>query len=40
MNLILTSGKVRESARIAGMDVKNFSEKLQRYGIKAEDYKR
>jgi Nif-specific regulatory protein len=38
--LTQTGGKVRESARIAGMDVKNFSEKLQRYGIKAEDYKR
>jgi len=38
--LAQTGGKVRESARIAGMDVKNFSEKLQRYGIKAEDYKR
>jgi len=38
--LTLTGGKVRESARMAGMDVKNFSEKLQRYGIKAEEYKR
>lgn len=38
--LTQTGGKLRESARIAGMDVKNFSEKLQRYGIKAEDYKR
>jgi len=38
--LTQTGGKVRESARIAGMDVKNFSEKLQRYGIKAEDYKK
>jgi hypothetical protein len=38
--LILTSGKVRGSARIAGMDAKNFSEKLQRYGINAEDYKK
>jgi Nif-specific regulatory protein len=38
--LTLTGGKVRESARVAGMDVKNFSEKLQRYGIKAEDYKK
>jgi transcriptional regulator with GAF, ATPase, and Fis domain len=36
LSRILTQrgGKVRESARIAGMDVKNFSEKLQRYGIK------
>ena len=38
--LTQTGGKVRESARLAGMDVKNFSEKLQRYGIKGEDYKR
>jgi len=38
--LTQTGGRLRESARIAGMDVKNFSEKLQRYGIKAEDYKR
>jgi len=38
--LTQTGGKVRESARMAGMDVKNFSEKLLRYGIKAEDYKR
>ncbi|MDZ7361777.1 MAG: sigma 54-interacting transcriptional regulator [candidate division KSB1 bacterium] len=38
--LTQTGGKVRESARIAGMDVKNFSEKLQRYGMKAEEYKR
>ena len=38
--LTQTGGKVRESARMARMDVKNFSEKLQRYGIKAEDYKR
>jgi len=38
--LTQTGGKVRESARMAGMDVKNFSEKLQRYGIKAEDYKK
>lgn len=37
--LTQTSGKVRESARIAGMDVKNFSEKLQRYAIKADDYR-
>lgn len=38
MNLIPTGGKMREPARI--MDVKNFSEKLQRYGIKAEEYRR
>jgi Nif-specific regulatory protein len=38
--LTQTGGKVRESARLAGMDVKNFSEKLHRHGIKAEDYKR
>jgi Nif-specific regulatory protein len=38
--LTLTGGKVRESARVAGMDVKNLSEKLQKYGIKAEDYKK
>ena len=38
--LTLTGGRVRESARVAGMDVKNFSEKLQKYGIKAEDYKK
>jgi Nif-specific regulatory protein len=38
--LTQTGGKVRESARIAGMDAKNFSEKLQRYGIKAVDYKK
>jgi len=35
--LTQTGGKVCASA---GMEVKNFSEKLQRYGIKAEDYKR
>jgi DNA-binding NtrC family response regulator len=38
--LTQTGGKVRESARIAGMDVKNFSEKLLRHCIKAEDYKK
>jgi transcriptional regulator with GAF, ATPase, and Fis domain len=37
--LTQTRGKVRESARIAGMDVSNFSDKLKRYGIKTEDYK-
>ncbi len=28
-----------QSARVAEVDVKIFSEKLQRFGIKAEDYK-
>lgn len=37
--LTSTGGKLRESARIAGMDVKNFSEKLKRYGIDASEYK-
>ncbi|MBN1480629.1 GAF domain-containing protein [candidate division KSB1 bacterium] len=32
-------GKIRESARTAGMDVKNFSEKLRRYGINYKDFK-
>ena len=38
--LTLTGGKLRESARVAGMHVPNFSEKLKRYDIKAEDYKK
>ena len=37
--LTLTSGKVREGARTAGMNEKNFSEKLKKYGIKSNDYK-
>lgn len=37
--LTLTGGKVRQSAREAGMDVKNFSEKMQKYGLKADDFK-
>lgn len=37
--LTLTGGKVRQSAREAGMDVKNFSEKMQKYGLKAEQFK-
>ena len=38
--LVQTGGGVRKSARVAGMDVKHFSEKLREYGIKAEDYKK
>ena len=38
--LILTGGKIRESARVAGMDVKNFSEKLKKYGIKSKEFKK
>ncbi|MFQ5639746.1 MAG: sigma 54-interacting transcriptional regulator [bacterium] len=38
--LTKTAGKVRESARVAGMDVKNFSEKLSKYGIKAGAFRR
>ncbi len=37
--LTLTGGKIRESARFSGMDPKNFSEKLKRHGIDAEQYK-
>ncbi|MGH7496882.1 MAG: sigma 54-interacting transcriptional regulator [bacterium] len=37
--LTLTGGKVRESARIAGMYPANFSDKLQQYGLKADDFK-
>jgi len=37
--LTLTRGKVREGARQAGMNEKNFSEKLKKLNIKASDYK-
>ncbi len=34
-----TGGKIRESARLSGMDVKNFSDKMRRYKINAMDFK-
>jgi DNA-binding NtrC family response regulator len=34
-----TGGKLTDAARAAGMDNKNFSEKMKRYGIALDDYR-
>ncbi|NJD61667.1 MAG: sigma-54-dependent Fis family transcriptional regulator [Deltaproteobacteria bacterium] len=35
-----TGGKLTDAARAAGMDNKNFSEKMKRYGITLDDYRK
>jgi predicted HTH domain antitoxin len=32
-------GKLNETARLAGMDIKNFSEKMKRHGVTLKDFK-
>jgi len=34
-----SGGKLTDAARAAGMDNKNFSEKMKRYGITLDDYR-